>query len=268
MMRCFPLPKAIETIQETDINLPNTIANASHPDLSNHPITQWLATHQHTEFNLSILQRNALANLIPLLLCGEQSAVHVFNHEYRRLEESTNQPMSSHDTHSRNNQLAMQNLQRIEADERLHEQALQFILQTLPKSNDQHKIKRKAQQFYANIQQYSASVAQHFWLISQLDACVCILMNSVARSSIKDSPLAQLFNLIKKDEARHVKIAKQYSLLLAQNTPTQVLGAKGQVQHQLVQLLKTQSSAFEHLKIDSNTLFNAILNLSTSSRAA
>jgi len=249
-MRCFALPQALKN---TDIST-NNEKKAS-------PINQWLVDHQALNFNLSVMQQSALARLIPLLLCGEQSAVFVFHNEHQRLTNEPNDNNQQHPSTSENRiyKQAIKNLKRIEQDELHHEKALQFLLNKLPKAAEQHKIKRQAQQFYAKLQQKNQSIAQQFQVIAQLDTCVCILMQSVASSSIKDTPLADLFKMIRKDEARHVAIAKKHSALLAnieQHTlaSTQTLN----IQQNLVELLSTQEQALKDLQINSTLLFEQL----------
>ena len=221
--RCFPLPEA----------------SVSAP--VQHPLLQWLASDYDLTENLSAVQQQALARLVPLLLCGEQSAVHVFNSEYNRQQQSRRY------------------LAEIEADERLHEEALQQLLEQLPDVTGMHKIKRQAQLFYARIQQATDSVAAHFYTISQLDACVCVLMNAVANSSIKGSRAARLFTLIKQDEARHVSIAKKHARELQADIEQHNGGMP--VQQGLVDLLRTQQQAFRDLDIDTEQLFSRLQNM-------
>ncbi len=226
--RCFPLPEA--SITEPD----------------NHPVRHWLERHPDLSAGLSASQQAALARLVPLLLCGEQSAIHVFHTEYSRQESSQFY------------------LAQIEADERLHELALQRLLQQLPEYSKLHRLKRYAQLFYARIQQDSDSVARHFYTISQLDACVCVLMNAVANSSIKGTAAAGLFSLIKRDEARHVSIARRHAVRLQSDIYEQPPGGFN-IHQGLVDLLRQQENAFQVLSIDTGVLFQRLLQMAPAS---
>jgi hypothetical protein len=249
-MRCFALPEAFKNTDYSSSNEEKVSA-----------ISLWLVEHQTLDFDLSATQQNALARLIPLLLCGEQSAVFVFHSERQRLSNEPNHNNTQHSPTSANRiyKQAIKNLKRIEQDELHHEQALQFLLQKLPKAANQHKIKRQAQKFYTQLQQKNQSIAQQFRVIAQLDACVCILMQSVANSSIKNTPLADLFKMIRKDEARHVAIAKKHSLLLA-DIEQQVIAPQDtlNIQQKLIELLSTQEQALKDLQINSVTLFEQL----------
>ncbi len=221
--RCFPLPEA-------------SITEPFH-----HPVRDWLNSHSDLSVGLTDNQKGALARLVPLLLCGEQSAIHVFNAEYSRRVDSQFY------------------LAQIEADERLHEIALQRLLQQLPEYENIHRLKRHAQLFYARIQQASDNVARHFFTISQLDACVCVLMNAVANSNIKGTAAAGLFSLIKRDEARHVSIARRHAIRLQADIYDQP--ASVDIHQGLVSLLEQQEVAFQVLEVDTKVLFQRLLQM-------
>ena len=265
-MRCFPIPE-------------NTLAEAVLISTQRSAVYLWLKAHTNSRplLTLQLTQRQqlSLAQLVPLLLCGEQSAVHVFHTEQQRLQQTqsvdcataTEQSARLQNISSKHRQLAQLNLQKIEADERLHEQALQFLLAQLPQHPLQHKSKRIAQKFYATIQQSEQSIAKHFQGIALLDSCVCILMNAVANSSIRDTAIAELFHLIKKDEAKHVAIARKHSELLSPQAGNhQAFAETSNLPKLLVTMLESQAAAFESLGIDTHQLFAKLLNCNSYQR--
>jgi hypothetical protein len=205
---------------------------------------QWRDQYMRGQFSLSHQHEEALARLIPLLLCGEQSAIHVFGNEVERLRGG------AWDS-------SIVALKSIETDEYAHEQALQTIASQLMEPTDLHSIKRKARHFYLSLGKTSGMVG-HFARVSQLDACVCIIMDAITRCDLgKHHLIAQLFERIKKDEARHVSMCRQHFLqlggdrqLFAQNR--NMVGSK------LVSLLATETESFENLGIDSDRLFNKL----------
>ena len=223
-LRCFPQPTA-------------------HQQHNQHQLLHWIKSHPAPGLCLDHDQQTALAKLVPLLLCGEQSATLVFHQENQRLRQQS---------------APMQALLDIEADETLHERALQHLLSSLPRTADQHQIKRRSQRFYAGINQGAVSVEAHFMLISQLDTCVCILMNTVANSSIKSTPVAELFNLIKQDEAVHVRVARNHAKALNPKVDQEL--RQQNLQSDLVNLLKTESASFAKLGINTDKLFKRLLN--------
>ncbi len=226
-LKCFALPES------------------AHSPHDSHPILALLNTQSLQLSSITPSQQVALSRLTPLLLCGEQSAMFVFHKEAERLAEQA--------THCLND------LHSIEADEFIHEQALQHLQDQLPTPADIRHIKRKAQLFYARINKSTISLAQHFELISHLDACVCLIMSSVASCLPKNSIPARLFHNIMKDEARHVTIARQHSEWLNEN------GSPGLTQidlhQQLIKLLTSETESLENLGVDTQQLFSRILQL-------
>ncbi len=221
MLRCFPLAKV-----------------ASHHE--SHPILDWIDMFSGDVSELTEKQKAGLSKLIPLLLCGEQSAVFVFQRESKRVS----------------NESIKHALEKIEADENLHEKALQLLLMSLP-TNESHRTKRLAQRFYARIEKRTNTIAEHFMAISELDACVCILMHTVANSSIKHTNISKLFQLIKLDEARHVNIARNY----AENLSLEVSHNRYSINSELVELLKQEQGGFTQLGINTEELFKRLLDL-------
>ena len=58
-------------------------------------------------------------------------------------------------------------------------------------------------------------MSEHFARISQLDACVCIIMNAITHCDLgKRYLITQLFDRIKKDEARHVSVSRKHFMQL------------------------------------------------------
>lgn len=222
MLRCFPEFKP-------------------HRAHANHPILHWIKQYSDHREELNSQQQIALAQLIPLLLCGEQSALFVFHNECKRISDWN----------------SLEPLQIIEADESLHEEVLQNLLNILPKVNN-HNTKRRAQYFYAKLEQRTQSIPQHFLVISKLDACVCVIMNAIARSDLKGTYIGRLFELIKKDEARHVKLAKSHALYLDPNVE---VDKNFCIEQELVQLLKSERESLIKLGIDDSFLFKRILEL-------
>ncbi|MFT5396526.1 MAG: hypothetical protein ACI85N_001725 [Gammaproteobacteria bacterium] len=196
---------------------------------------------------LSHRHEEALARLIPLLLCGEQSAIHVFGVEVERLRGS---PWSS----------SISLLKDIETDEYAHEQALQTLASMLMEPTDLRSIKRKARHFYISLGT-TAGMGEHFARISQLDSCVCIIMNAITQCDLGRTHLiVQLFDHIKKDEARHVSISRKHFLKLGGDRrlfkeSNKSIGSK------LVTLLATQQDSFEALGIDPDVLFQKLARI-------
>lgn len=244
--RCFPKPKRRLTTLN-DFPFADS-ANGKRIDkwivLDGKNVKTWEWEHQY-----------ALAHLIPLLLCGEQSAQLVFNQEINRLfntkqdeGESNNQSV---------NQRMIESLLAVEADEFRHDQALQLILNDLPIIKNKCKIQRQAQHFYTRLGR-GESRCQHFIKIATLDSCVTQVMHEFEHSFLgAEHPFARLCGLIKKDEAKHVYVAKHHAQALGA-TPAMFKQAQRSVSRLLHQLLATQAEHFNYLGVDLSKIFTIL----------
>ncbi len=205
-----------------------------------HPIASWSKQYAGSPLEFSSAHTEALAILMPLLLCGEQSAQLVF--QQQALQFSQQQCADS-----------VLALNEVEADEAWHDEALQMVFSQLPELAEQHKVRRTAQRFYAGLGR-SLSLQQQFVRIASLDACVTQLMQLIERGSIGSRhPFSLLCGLIKKDEAKHVYVSKHFAQHLGASVSDMaeerlwVLGA-------LMQLLKQQADQFEIIGVDLDKL--------------
>ena len=152
---------------------------------------------------------------------------------------------------------ALESLHRIEIEEAWHEKALLEFCGFLPKPDDAHRLKRRAQRFFAGLGS-DKDIARHFGRISHLDSAVCKIMLQIERSAIpKTSALRWIATQIKHDEAQHVTTSRRYARLL-QQPRQQRLDDRAQVLEGLVQMLDPLSDSFELLGIDSDQLFQRL----------
>lgn len=236
--RCFPLPKVGQVTTE-DATLADS-ANGKRID-------QWIRSHAQAVNSWDPSEQHALAHLIPLLLCGEQSAQLVFSQEIHRL-------FSEHDEQ---NQVMINSLLEVEADECRHDQALQAVLKQLPNIEGKHHIQRQAQRFYTKLGRGEGR-CQHFIKIATLDSCVTQLMQEFEHSLLgREHPFSQLCGLIKKDEAKHVYVAKHHAQALGATTAMFKQDQRA-VSTLLHQLLATQVEHFDFLGVDLNKIFNTL----------
>ncbi|WP_062270772.1 hypothetical protein [Endozoicomonas arenosclerae] len=229
---------------KTELNCFAIPAEAHNPHQL-HPLLDWIEQREEVLASLNPEQKSALSRLVPLLLCGEQSAMLVFHNEYLRL--------------SPNNSPSLQALLQIEADEFIHEQALQNLQQWLPEPEDIRQIKRRSQLFYARLHKSSLTIKQHFFMISQLDACVCLIMSAMAQSMKQNPILQNLFQLILKDEARHVYVSRMHARALSNQKPDD--RPHKDLHQQLITLLSTEERSFRTLGVDTGMLFQRIEEL-------
>jgi len=212
---------------------------------------QWTAPQHHTQvvetspqrLRLDTRQSEMLAALLPVLLCGEESASLAF----ARI--STAPALS---------QTGYQQARRIESDERMHEHWLAQIKQSLPAPVEDPTLLRAAKRFFCGLAE--RDLGRHFARIAALDSAVCILLGALRRrrGCIEQEPtLNKIFARIHGDEARHVLIARDFTLTML--GPSQARELTIDTRHELVKLLAIRASVLETLlHIDPDKLFSKL----------
>jgi len=199
----------------------------------------WHAHMQSAGPRMSDAEMEASARLASVLLCGEQSAIQIFSAEVRR----GNAPA-----------VALKALHEIELDEQLHEQALQALCEHLPRPDDLHALKRRAQRFFLGLGRID-DMARHFGQISHLDSAVCKIMWHVENCAIeRASPLRRIATQIKIDEARHVSVSRRYAASLGLSKTGQQDDGDA-ITEQLIDMLGVLVDSFETIGVDSDKLF-------------
>ena len=207
-------------------------------------VDRWQQQYPQGSWRLPASQEQALSSLVPLLLCGEQSAQQVFHHQAGQLRQGAKNSLAAA-------------LQQIEQEEEAHERALQGLAAALCVSPGLHQSKRRSQRFYASLAR-NVSLGQHFARIELLDACVCRIMHALSRASWgKSHPLYYMFDAIKNDEARHVGTSRRYGKMLGvgdaqRERERRMIGAL------IVDFLTPDTAAFECIGVDPAKLFKQL----------
>lgn len=204
-------------------------------------VDSWFEELGESPMKLVDREQAAFARVIPLLICGEQSAITVFE----------NAGTAHRGAAARELRYAFN---AIEIDENGHEQAWQALFARLSPPHDLQRIRRRAALFFAKLGR-AQSIATHFAQISQLDSCVGAIMWHLEKSTIaRMEPIKILATQIKRDEARHVAVSRRYARALG---VTQIehreLGIKTRTK--LVELLRPEADALESIGIDPDRLF-------------
>ncbi len=179
----------------------------------------------------------ALAELLPLLLCGEESAALAFGRY-----------AGSAALHA----AARDQLDRIRADEERHATWLQRLKLGLPAPRPDKHLVRQIRHFYVSIRE--PELGAHLARIAALDSAVCVLLGALRRRCNPigaDAALAGLFARIHRDEARHVTIARNYARLLGGGCD--LLGLALETRQRLTRLLARRADAFEQLGVCPDT---------------
>jgi hypothetical protein len=195
-----------------------------------------------TLLELTDTQVAALGRLVPGLLCGEESAFEVFSNEGYRIssrEFSQSQAIAN----------------RIAGEELEHERLLRVVSGCCPAPVDLESILRRTRRFFRRMA--SRDIAIHFAGIAALDSGTCIILSSIVKPVSRATLLAELFNRIRRDEARHVRFSRQYSSGLgARRSLLECIATR--VRAELVTLLNPLADSFEDLGVDADQLFRRI----------
>jgi hypothetical protein len=181
----------------------------------------------------------ALAELLPLLLCGEESAVLAFGASDVR---------HSLDSAARNE------LEKIRCEEVVHGLLLQRLQAGLPPASLDAGLRARMRRFFITLA--DADPGRYFARIAGLDSAVCVLLGALRgrRSALAGAPtVAATFACIHRDEAGHVRAARGIALAFA--TPARARDVATETRARLVTLLAERGAAFETLGIDADRLF-------------
>ncbi|WP_299569908.1 hypothetical protein [uncultured Shewanella sp.] len=208
-------------------------------------LQSWINHFGHSSLSFNDDQAEAMAHLLPLLLCGEQSAQLVFSQEIIRLRDNS---IKHHSIISAHSERLISSLMEVESDECRHDTALQSVVDNLPEVDSVAKVQRLAKRFYTSLGRVD-NYSHHFVRIAVLDTCVTQIMQAFEHSHLgANHPFSQLCGLIKKDEAKHVYISRHHAMELgAENA--EFNQQQESITQNLFQLLRSQDRAFEHMGI-------------------
>ncbi len=138
----------------------------------------------------------SVADLLPMLLCGEASAELVFAHATKIF------PKDKHPALHRK-------LQSIEEDEKRHSVALTGLTHLLPSPSSSTVTKQTAR-FLRRLASWD--LVTHLLRISAIDTGVCIILGELCRphtALAKSNKLIEVLSSIRQDEGRHVRICRE-----------------------------------------------------------
>ena len=182
----------------------------------------------------------AISDLLPVLICGEASAEQAFGRAVQSLSARLPAAMT-------------QALRSIEDDERRHGRVLGQLCETLPPPRSQRPA-RAAARFVRQIQQRDP--ARHLANIAALDAALCRVLSGVCqpgRPLARNPALLAVFDGIRRDEARHVRISRRTAMHLGLGADV-LRHARMTVGEAFAALLLPQAAAFAVLGIDESEL--------------
>jgi hypothetical protein len=150
--------------------------------------------------DLSSAAADGLSRIIATMMCGEESATHVFNNEGNRLSDQAICASTSV-------------MYRIAGEEAEHENLLSAISSQLPKPSDLDTLRSRTRFFFIRVA--SREPAIHFSRIVGLDSGVCMSLNSMLQSGAAISAAPEIHRILRhiwKDEASHVRVSRRHVL--------------------------------------------------------
>jgi hypothetical protein len=191
---------------------------------------------------LTAVEQQALANLLPLLICGEESATFVFDDLANSLV-------------GRLSASQMQSIRSITADEIRHSDYLDALRHQLPSPLDRRTAYRAAA--FLKVLKSEDPVIR-LARLAVLDAAVCQMLAMLfhAEASIEKSPdVSKMLRKIQLDEARHVRIIRDCYLMLGLSS-IEIAKAQLQVLEAFIVLLTPANEDLQCLGLDFDLLIH------------
>ena len=240
IIRCFPKPNRAaidEQLQRAADSVPT-------------PDDDGLLSVSEGEL-LSGLSENvgdALSQVLQLLACGEESAMHVFYHEGDRIGTTQGSFLQSQSI-----------MYRVAKEETLHDEMLTRVSNLLPYDERHHRLRKMARLFYLKLAHHEPKY--HFFRISELDSVVCMIMHGVLSGTgqLRTLPvLARIAGRIRDDEAAHVRITHERVRELGMTLSERIADADP-IRTLIVGMLSNAQEAFETMGVDTDRMFKRIL---------
>jgi len=200
----------------------------------------WLTAEPEACLELDLHVAQGLADLLPMILCGEVSAELAFEHALQAFCSKLYPDLYC-------------GIKQIIADEKRHAEQLYILSKFLPSPNKRDTAKL-AVHFLRSLVSQNLSI--HLVRLSALDIGVCVVLSTLC-SAIpinENKYLSQLFTSIRRDEGRHVRITRHCTVALGIDANIEKI-EKIKVLKDFSALLSTQDNAFmaigvcpEHLR--------------------
>jgi demethoxyubiquinone hydroxylase (CLK1/Coq7/Cat5 family) len=198
------------------------------------------------ELRLADKSAAALAELVPLLLCGEESAALAFGGRGTRAALGV---------------AAGATLERIRREEVVHGLLLQRLQAALPPAPLEAALRTRMRRFFVTLA--GPQPGRYFARIAGLDSAVCVLLGALRRKGsplMADATVAAALARIHRDEGTHVDAARRIALEYV--SPVTALDDATETRCRLVPLLRERAAAFDALGVDPDRLFARLATVS------
>lgn len=198
------------------------------------------------DLHLTDRELEAVSRFLPSLLCGEESAVVIFNHECKRMTKKARDEIAA-------------SMAQLSLEEERHEIMLRRLSDWLPVPNDIDDIHKRAGGFFMKLGFASASPEDRLAHISALDTCVSLTLGALAKQSsmTKSEPFMRIVNRIRSDESRHVRVCRKHLQELGVSE-IQMEGAGKTVRGMFVDLMTPIADTFDAVGMDPDRLFGTL----------
>lgn len=200
---------------------------------------------------LSAANAAALAELLRILGCGEESAALAFEHLGN----------SWHDSSIRSA------LAGIAADERQHQLLIAGLTEALPPPRQDPSLEATMRRFFMRLA--ARDVLVHLVRIVAIDSAVCHILGALRGRGMplaSDVRVSAILERIHRDEARHVAIASRCAAALLKSARGREIAADAR--QQLTQLLRLRADSLDTLSVDPDRLFLQLRATAAARRAS
>lgn len=183
-----------------------------------------------------------LSRIIATMMCGEESATHVFNNEGNRL---TDQAIGA----------STSVMYRIVGEEAEHEDLLSAISSRLPTPPDLDTLRSRTRFFFIRVA--SREPAIHFSRIVGLDSGVCMSLNAMLQTGAALSAAPEIHRILRhiwKDEASHVRVSRRHVLDLGLEEKELRAESHNVREAYANRIVQPLGDAFESIGVDTDAL--------------
>lgn len=214
---------------------------------------RWQVPESRSMLAMPPAAAQALADLMPLLLCGEESAEFVFAAAVPELPKRVDPVLPIE-------------LARIADDERRHGMYLSALRSRLPPPVDRGAT-RQATRFLRKLA--TTDLGVHLARVAALDASFCQVLAEICRPGteiVAVPELAELFRRIRSDEGRHVRVSRRCAAALGVTAQTEH-AERSWVVLEFAALMTAATPAFAAVGADMQRLLDRLERTGTRSAA-
>lgn len=191
---------------------------------------------------LPCCKAKAVAELLPLLACGEEAAAEAFDNLAESAPNACDRAL----------------LYAIAREEEHHQTQVAEAALLLPPVEADRAMLRQARHFHAKLGR--GTPAQRLASIAAVDAATCLILSRLFRQNsflATSGSVGTVFRSIHRDEARHVQASRRQAILSGVGAAN-LIAAADEARSGLAQLVAMRADSFEVLAIDPDVLIRDV----------